>query len=202
MSEALKKVQEKIGSTPDGAFGPNTAKQICNHYALNPERGAHFLGQLVHESGTFKYTEENLNYSTEAILKVFGKYFESESDAEQCARNPQALADRVYGGRMGNSGQGYLWRGRGFLQCTGKNNYSQFAADMDLPEVMKDPDLMASDYPMESAIWFFHRNKLWDICDKGVNDDVIKSITKRINNGYNGLKHRQKETHKIYKWLD
>jgi putative chitinase len=201
MSEALKKVQEKIGSTPDGAFGPNTAKQICNHYALNPERGAHFLGQLVHESGTFKYTEENLNYSTEAILKVFGKYFESESEAETCKRNPQALADRVYGGRMGNDGQGYLWRGRGFLQCTGKNNYSQFAADMDLPEVMKDPDLMASDYPMESAIWFFHRNKLWDICDKGVNDDVIKSITRRVNGGYNGLKHRQKETHKIYDWL-
>ena len=202
MSEALKKVQEKIGSTPDGAFGPNTAKQICNHYALNPERGAHFLGQLVHESGTFKYTEENLNYSTEAILKVFGKYFESESEAETCKRNPQALADRVYGGRMGNDGQGYLWRGRGFLQCTGKNNYSQFAADMDLPEVMKDPDLMASDYPMESAIWFFHRNKLWEICDKGVNDDVIKSITRRVNGGYNGLKHRQKETHKIYKWLN
>jgi len=202
MSEALKKVQDKIGSTPDGAFGPNTAKQICNHYALNPERGAHFLGQLVHESGTFKYTEENLNYSTEAILKVFGKYFESESEAETCKRNPQALADRVYGGRMGNDGQGYLWRGRGFLQCTGKNNYSQFAADMDLPEVMKDPDLMASKYPMESAIWFFHRNKLWDICDEGVNDDVIKSITKRVNGGYNGLKHRQKETHKIYKWLN
>ena len=84
------------------------------------------------------------------------------------------------------------------LQCTGKNNYSQFAADMDLPEVMKDPDLMASKFPMESAIWFFHRNKLWNICDEGVNDDTIKRLTKRINGGYNGLKHRKEETKKIY----
>ena len=133
---------------------------------------------------------------------MFGKYFPTEGEAESCARNPQALADKVYGGRMGNQGQGYLWRGRGFLQCTGKNNYSQFAADMDLPEVMKDPDLMASKYSMESAIWFFHRNKLWQICDEGVTDDVIKNITKRVNGGYNGLKHRQKETHKIYDWLN
>ena len=154
MSEALKTLQEKIGATPDGAFGPNTAKKICHHYVLNPERGAHFLGQLVHESGTFRYTEENLNYSTEAILKVFGKYFKTEGEAESCARNPQALADRVYGHRYGNEGQGYLWRGRGFLQCTFKENYAMFASDMNLPEVMKDPDLVATKYPMESAIWF------------------------------------------------
>ena len=79
----------------------------------------------------------------ESVLAVFGKYFKTESDAESCARNPQALADRVYGDRMGNEGQGWLYRGRGFLQCTGKRNYSQFAADMDLPEIMKDPDLVA-----------------------------------------------------------
>jgi len=201
MSDALKALQTKIGANPDGAFGPMTAKAITNHYVLNAERGAHFLGQLVHESGTFKYTQENLNYSTEAILKVFGKYFKTERDAESCARNPQALADVVYGDRMGNEGQGYLWRGRGFLQCTGKNNYSQFAADMNLPDVMTNPDLVATDYPMESAIWFFKRNKLWDICDEGVNDDTIKRLTKRINGGYNGLKHREKETKKIYEWL-
>ncbi len=75
MSKALKKLQEKCGANADGSFGPNTAKSICNHYVLNAERGAHFLGQLVHESGTFRYVEENLNYSKEAILKVFGKIF-------------------------------------------------------------------------------------------------------------------------------
>tara|TARA_R110002050_G_scaffold197559_1_gene332421 strand:- start:4118 stop:4726 length:609 start_codon:yes stop_codon:yes gene_type:complete len=201
MSDALKQLQSKIGTHPDGAFGKQTAKAIANHYVLNAERGAHFLGQLVHESGTFKYTQENLNYSTASILKVFAKYFDSESDAETCARNPQALADRVYGGRMGNEGQGYLWRGRGFLQCTGKNNYTQFAADMNLPDVMTNPDLVATDYSMESAIWFFDRNKLWDIADEGVNDDTIKRLTKRINGGTNGLKHRATETKKIYEWL-
>tara|TARA_Y100001972_G_scaffold116411_1_gene154238 strand:- start:128 stop:736 length:609 start_codon:yes stop_codon:yes gene_type:complete len=201
MSEALKRLQSKCGTKADGSFGRMTATAICNHYVLNAERGAHFLGQLVHESGTFRYVEENLNYSKEAILKVFGKYFESESDAESCARNPQALADRVYGGRMQNDGQGYLFRGRGFLQCTGKSNYSQFAADMDLPEIMEDPDLVATKYPMESAIWFFNRNKLWSLCDEGVNSDTIKKLTKRINGGYNGLKHRQEETYKIYDWL-
>lgn len=201
MSEALKKLQVKIGSSADGSFGPNTAKAICNHYTLNPERGAHFLGQLVHESGTFRYTEENLNYSTASILKVFGKYFDSESEAETCARNPQALADRVYGHRYGNNGQGYLWRGRGFLQCTFKENYAMFANDMNLPEVMKDPDLVATDYPMESAIWFFKRNKLWDMCDVTPSSESVKALTKRVNGGYNGLKHRQEETMKIYKWL-
>ena len=80
MSKALKKLQEKCGSNADGSFGPNTAKKICDHYALNPERGAHFLGQLVHESGTFRYTQENLNYSKESILGVFGKYFKDPSN--------------------------------------------------------------------------------------------------------------------------
>ena len=201
MSEALKQLQTKCGTKADGSFGRMTAKAICNHYVLNAERGAHFLGQLVHESGTFRYVEENLNYSTKSILAVFGKYFKTERDAESCARNPQALADVVYGERMGNRGQGYLWRGRGFLQITGRMNYEQFAADMNVPEVLDDPDLVSSNYPVESAIWFFNRNKLWSICDEGVNDETIKSLTKRINGGYNGLKHRKEETYKIYDWL-
>ena len=201
MSDALRKLQERCGVVADGAFGRNTAKAIAEHFELNSKRAAHLLGQVVHESGTFKYTEENLNYSVDACLRVFGKYFKSEEQAKPYARNPKALADKVYGHRGGNEGQGFAWRGRGFLQLTFRDNYRAFASDMRLPDVMDNPDLVASDYAMESAIWYFRRNNLWTICDEGVTDEVIKKITKRVNGGYNGLDHRIKETHKIYNWL-
>ena len=201
MSDALRKLQERGGVVADGAFGRNTAKAIGEHFELNSKRAAHLLGQVVHESGTFKYTEENLNYSVDACLRVFGKYFKSEEQAKPYARNPKALADKVYGHRGGNEGQGFAWRGRGFLQLTFRDNYRAFASDMRLPDVMDNPDLVASDYAMESAIWYFRRNNLWTICDEGVTDEVIKKITKRVNGGYNGLDHRIKETHKIYNWL-
>lgn len=201
MSDALRKLQERCGVVADGAFGKNTAKAIAEHFELNSKRAAHLLGQVVHESGTFKYTEENLNYSVDACLRVFGKYFKSEEEAKPYARNPKALADKVYGHRGGNEGQGFVWRGRGFLQLTFRDNYRAFASDMRLPDVMDNPDLVASDYAMESAIWYFRRNNLWTICDQGVTDEVIKKVTKRVNGGYNGLDHRIKETHKIFNWL-
>nr|BAR33111.1 Predicted chitinase (COG3179) [uncultured Mediterranean phage uvMED] len=201
MSDALRKLQERCGVVADGAFGRNTAKAIGEHFELNSKRAAHLLGQVVHESGTFKYTEENLNYSVDACLRVFGKYFKSEEQAKPYARNPKALADKVYGHRGGNEGQGFAWRGRGFLQLTFRDNYRAFASDMRLPDVMDNPDLVASDYAMESAIWYFRRNNLWTICDEGVTDEVIKKVTKKVNGGYNGLDHRIKETHKIYNWL-
>ena len=201
MSDALRKLQERCGAVADGAFGKNTAKAIAEHFELSSKRAAHLLGQVVHESGTFKYTEENLNYSVDACLRVFGKYFKSEEEAKPYARNPKALADKVYGHRGGNEGQGFVWRGRGFLQLTFRDNYRAFASDMRLPDVMDNPDLVASDYAMESAIWYFRRNNLWTICDQGVTDEVIKKVTKRVNGGYNGLDHRIKETHKIYDWL-
>ena len=201
MSDALRKLQERCGVVADGAFGRNTAKAIAEHFELNSKRAAHLLGQVVHESGTFKYTEENLNYSVDACLRVFGKYFKSEEQAKPYARNPKALADKVYGHRGGNEGQGFAWRGRGFLQLTFRDNYRAFASDMRLPDVMDNPDLVASDYAMESAIWYFRRNNLWTICDEGVTDEVIKKVTKKVNGGYNGLDHRIKETHKIYNWL-
>ncbi len=119
----------------------------------------------------------------------------------KAARNPKALADKVYGHRGGNDGQGYAWRGRGFLQLTHRDNYRAFASDMRLPEVMDNPDLVANDYAMDSAMWFFKRNNIWKICDEGVNDDTIKRVTRVVNGGYNGLDHRVKETKKIYGWL-
>lgn len=201
--EALKMLQEKCSVTPDGAFGPNTAKAITAHFKLSPERGAHLLGQVVHESGTFRYTRENLNYSVEAMMKVWPNRFPTEESAEPFARNPKALAENVYFGRMGNDSKekASAYIGRGFLQLTGYNNVRAFASDMRIPEVLDNPQLLEEDYAMDTALWFFKKNNLWKICDKGVNDDTIKNLTKRINGGYTGLSHREKETKKIYGWL-
>lgn len=202
MSAALKKLQEKVGSKPDGAFGPNTARAIAKHYKLSPERGAHLLGQASHESGGFKLTRENLNYSAETMLRVWPSRFKTLAEAEPYARNPKALADKVYSNRMGNGeGEGHIYIGRGFLQLTGKDNYKAFASDMRLPEILQDPSLVETDYAFETALWFFEKNKLFGIADKGVNDDTIKAITKRVNGGYIGLDHRRKETRKIWGWL-
>ena len=201
--EALKQLQEKCGVAPDGAFGPNTAKAIVAHYELSPKRGAHLLGQVVHESGSFKYTRENLNYSVEAIMKVWPSRFPTKESAEPFARNPKALAENVYFDRMGNDSKekASAYIGRGFLQLTGYNNVRSFASDMRVPEVLDNPQLLEEDYAMDTALWFFKKNNLWTICDEGVNDDTIKRLTKRINGGYTGLDHRVKETKKIYEWI-
>lgn len=203
MSEAMKALQAKVGATADGAFGPNTARAIAKHYGLSEKRAAHLLGQASHESGGFKLVRENLNYSAETMLRVWPSRFKTLADAEPFARNPKALADKVYSGRMGNGeGEGHVWIGRGFLQLTGKDNYRAFAADMDAPEIMKDPSLVETKYAFETALWFFEKNGLFDIADKGVSDDTIKAITKRVNGGHIGLDHRTKETRKIWSWLN
>ena len=202
MSDAMKALQAKVGAKPDGAFGPNTARAIAKHYKLSPERGAHLLGQGSHESGGFKLTRENLNYSAETMLRVWPSRFKTLADAEPFARNPKALADKVYSNRMGNGeGEGHIYIGRGFLQLTGKDNYKAFAADMRVPEIMQDPSLVETDYAFETALWFFEKNNLFAIADKGVNDDTIKQITKRVNGGYIGLDHRMKETYTVWQWL-
>lgn len=202
MSDAMKKLQEKVGAKPDGAFGPNTARAIAKHYKLSPKRGAHLLGQASHESGGFKLTRENLNYSAETMLRVWPSRFKTLDDAKPYARNPKALADKVYSNRMGNGeGEGHIYIGRGFLQLTGKDNYKAFASDMRLPEIMQDPSLVETDYAFETALWFFDKNGLWAIADEGVNEATIKRITKRVNGGYIGLEHRLHETKKIHGWL-
>jgi putative chitinase len=201
---SLKKLQEKIGVTPDGSFGPATLKAAMAYYKMTPERAAHFFGQTSHETGEFKLFSENLNYSSDGLKKIFPKYFLGNM-ADLYARNPEKIASRVYGSRMGNGDEstreGFLFRGRGALQTTGKDNYKQLSESLKKPEIMTNPDIVSEEYAFESAIFFFEKNGLWSICDKGVNADTILSLTKRVNGGTNGLDHRTLLTNKYYEWV-
>ena len=203
--DALKTLQKTCGVTPDGAFGPNTAKAIAEHYGLNANRGAHLLGQAAHESGNFMISEENLNYRAETMCRVWPSRFKSEVDAEPYARNPEKLANKVYADRMGNgseaSGDGFKNRGRGFIQLTGAINIKQFAEHIGRDSLVDDPSPIADELAMDSAIFFFEKNGLFAMADKGVTDSIIKSITKRVNGGYHGLEDRMEKTKKIYRWL-
>ena len=202
---SLKNLQKKIGVTDDGAFGPGTLKAAMAYYKMTPERAAHFFAQTAHESGNFKAFAENLNYGASGLLGIFKKYFVSEAVAKQYERQPEKIANRVYASRMGNgdeaSGDGWKYRGRGALQLTGKSNYQAFAKHLGKPEIVTNPDSVAAEFAFESAIFFFDNNKLWDICDKGVNKDTILALTKRINGGTHGLADREEKTLKYYQWL-
>ena len=159
----------------------------------NSNRLAHFLSQVAHESGNFKLVNENLNYSSNGLMAIFKKYFPTEALAIAYQRKPEKIANKVYGSRMGNgdeaSGDGYKFRGRGYIQLTGKENYKAFS-DFIGEDCVANPDLVATKYPLTSAAFFFHKNKLWDICDKGHSHDVVTAVTKRVNGGTIGLQDR------------
>jgi len=158
-----------------------------------PLRLAHFLAQCGHESGNFKFFNENLNYSAQGLLSVFGKYFPTEALAKQYERKPEMIGSRVYANRMGNgdeaSKEGFKFRGRGFIQLTGKSNYQAFAKFIG-EDVVANPDLVATKYPMTSAGFFFDTNKLWTLCDLGATEDAVTKVTKRVNGGTHGLADR------------
>jgi len=201
---SLINLQKKIGVSADGAFGPGTFKRAAAFYKLSPNRAAHFFAQTAHESGGFKAFSENLNYSAKGLRQIFGKYFKTDMEAQMYARQPERIANRVYANRMGNgdaaSGDGWKYRGRGALQLTGKENYEAFASYISRPDVMSNPDLVSGELCFESALWFFDKNKLWSICDKGVNDAAILALTKRINGGTHGLDDRKAKTKKYATW--
>jgi putative chitinase len=201
---SLQSLQKKIGVTADGAFGPGTMKKAMEFYKLTPVRAAHFFAQTAHETGGYKLFSENLNYSAQGLQGIFGKYFPGNLE-ESYARNPEKIANRVYASRMGNgdekSGDGWKYRGRGALQLTGKDNYAAFAKYLQKPEIMTNPDLVATEYSFESAMFFFDKNKLWEICDKGINDAAILALTKRINGGTHGLEDRNQKTKKYYEYV-
>jgi putative chitinase len=266
--EDVKKVQSKLGLSPDGVFGPGTEKVVKEwqrKQGLNADgiigqkswdklfgentsfikedvvikpivsglnigrlkghipdvvlsqidetarkfkittnlRLAHFLSQCSHESGNFTITTENLYYSADGLKKVFGKYFPNNL-SESYAKQPEKIASRVYGNRMGNGDEltkdGWKYRGRGFVQMTGKSNY-EFFSNFIGEDCVSNPDLVSTKYPLASAAYFFNANGLWSICDKGSDDKTVGLVTKRVNGGTNGLDERLENFKKYYNLL-
>jgi putative chitinase len=152
-------------------------------------RLCHFISQTSHESGHFAAIQENLYYSAEGLLKVFPKYFTSET-ASLYAKQPERIANKIYANRLGNkdeaSGDGWRYHGRGYIQITGKNNYIQFSNYV-REDCVINPDLIANKYSLISAAWFFTTNNIWSICDEGESDETITKVTKKINGGINNL---------------
>lgn len=260
----VKKLQEKLGLSPDGTFGTGTEKavkdwqtkngltadgivgdgtwaklftasvptpvvtsggpmnitklkghlpdtvisqlpEVMNKFQINtPLRIAHFLSQCGHESGNFKVVNENLNYGAKGLLGLFKKYFPTEAKAVEYERKPEKIANLIYGGRMGNgpeaSGEGYKFRGRGFIQLTGKDNYSAFDKVV-AEDIVATPDLVATKYPLLSAAWYWNSRKINTTCDLGATDEVVKKITKLVNGGEIGLADRQKHFKEFYSLL-
>ena len=179
--------------------------EVASKFGINtPLRVAHFLAQCGHESGGFSLTQENLNYSAKGLNGIFKKYFPTEAAAAPYNRNPQKIANKVYSNRMGNgteaSGDGYKFRGRGYIQLTGKDNYTAFGKSIGV-DICANPDLVASQYALASAAWFFSKNGLHKIADEGASDLVVTKITKRVNGGTIGLPDRIKHFKEYYSLL-
>lgn len=181
---------------------PDTAARFG---ITTPLRLAHFLAQCGHESGGFRAFSENLNYGAKGLLGIFSKYFKTIEKAKAYERKPEKIANLVYANRMGNgdeaSGDGWKHRGRGALQTTGKSNYQDFAKFMNMPEILTNPDLVATKYPLASAAFFFKKNNLWAICDKGSSEEVVTLVTKKVNGGTIGLPDRKKHFKEYYNLL-
>lgn len=177
---------------------------IMNKYNINTKlRLAHFLSQCQHESGNFSLVNENLNYSAGRLMEIFPKYFRGK-DTRSYDRNPQKIASLVYGNRMGNgaesTGEGYKFRGRGYIQLTGKDNYRAFTQSIG-EDCVSNPDLVSTKYPLASAAWFFDRNGINSISDKGSSTDIVTQVTKRVNGGTIGLQDRINHFNEIYRAL-
>ena len=195
-------IEKLKGHIPDAVI--LQISETANKFNITTNlRLAHFLAQCGHESGGFKAVSENLNYSVDGLKRTFGKYFPGNL-AESYAKQPEKIASRVYGGRMGNgdeaSKEGYKFRGRGYLQTTGKENYTKFTKFIG-EDCVANPDLVATKYPLASAGFFFESNKLWLICDKGADDATVTAVTKRVNGGTIGLADRIKHFKEYYNLL-
>lgn len=197
------KLEKLKGHIPDSVIAmiPDTAKK----FEINtPLRLAHFLAQCGHESGGFRLTKENLNYSAKGLNGIFKKYFPTLESALPYERKPEKIANKVYGGRMGNgpeaSGDGAKFCGRGFIQLTGRDNYTAFGKSIG-EDMTANPEKVSTHYALLSAAWFFNKNKLHIMADGGASDAVVTSITKRVNGGTIGLPDRIKHFKEYYQLL-
>jgi len=188
------------GHVPDAVIAQ--IPEVMDKFQINtPLRLCHFLAQCGHESGNFKAVNENLNYGAKGLRGIFPKYFPTDALAAEYERKPEKIANKIYGGRMGNgpeaSGEGYKFRGRGYIQLTGKDNYSAFDKVV-TEDITANPDLVATKYPLLSAAWFWNSRKLNEIADKGATDAEVTAITKKVNGGTIGLDDRIKHFKEFY----
>jgi len=197
------KLEKLRGHIPDAVIAqiPDTASK----FNINtPLRLAHFLAQCGHESGGFKVTSENLNYSAKGLMGIFKKYFPTQALAESYQRQPQKIANKVYASRMDNgseaSGDGYKFRGRGYIQLTGRANYTSFGKAIN-EDIANNPDVVSGKYALLSAAWFWSKNGLNTLADGGATDATVTSITKRVNGGTIGLPDRIKHFKEYYHLL-
>jgi len=194
-------IEKLKGHVPDAVI--DQLPDTISKFEINtPVKLAHFLAQAGHESAGFKAVNENLNYGAKGLLSIFKKYFPTEAKAKEYERKSEKIANLVYGGRMGNgpeaSGEGYKFRGRGYIQLTGKDNYKAF--DAVVPEdIVANPDLVATKYPLLSAAWFFHKNCLKKCVD--ASDATVTAVTKCVNGGTIGLPDRLKHFKEYYNLL-
>ena len=184
-------ISKLSGKIPDSVIAQ--IPTVMEKFGIStPLRLAHFLAQCAHESGNFRYLQENLNYPASSLTRSWPSLFPA-SIAESYAMKPEKIADRAYGNRMGNgteaSGDGWKYHGRGYIQLTGKANYTDFAKYIG-EDTVSNPDLVATKYPLASAAFFFTKNGIWTVCDRGADDATIAEVTRRVNGGYNGLAER------------
>ena len=187
------------GHIPDSVL--EQVPEVISKFGIDtPLKMCHFLAQCHHESGGFKITQENLNYGAKGLRGTFPKYFPTDEIATQYERQPEKIANKVYGGRMGNIelGDGWRYHGRGFIQLTGKDNYKAFSASIG-EDCVASPDLVATKYPLASAAWFFSKNCL----KKCTSNDVasITSVSKCVNGGTIGIDDRIKHFNEYHKIL-
>ena len=191
----LDQLKQMVKGIPHAEHWHEALDQLLDDYGIDtPQRVAHFIAQCAHESGNFRFIRENLNYSAAGLQGTFRKYFPTPELAQQYARQPERIANRVYASRMGNgpeeSGDGWRYCGRGLIQLTGKDNYTFFAGSLGIPVEEAAEYLATFEGAAQSACFFWEQNNLNRFAD--AND--VKGLTRAINGGQIGLEDRIKHT--------